>query len=119
MSGMQTYMTRTRRWTRIEYEKLIDLGIFRPGEPIELLGGDLNAHHAAMGALVALITLLVAGCATAAPPPSTAGGEPKSTSAIKRCSPSDPDRHAWFCVIGQILYGVAGAMQPDGGYSLR
>ena len=79
----------------------------------------MNAHHAAMGVSLALITLLVGGCATAAPPPSTAGGEPKSASAIKRCSPSDPDRHAWFCLIGQILYGVAGAMQPDGGYSLR
>jgi hypothetical protein len=62
------------------------------------VGGPVNAYHAAMGASLALI---------------------KSTSAIKRCSPSDPDRHAWFCVIGQILYGVAGAMQPDGGYSLR
>jgi hypothetical protein len=29
---MATYEARTRRWTRIEYEKLIDLGIFRPGE---------------------------------------------------------------------------------------
>jgi hypothetical protein len=26
---------------RVEYEKLIDLGIFRPGEPIELIGGEL------------------------------------------------------------------------------
>ena len=41
MPGMATYMARTRRWTRIEYEKLIDLGIFRPGEAIELLGGEL------------------------------------------------------------------------------
>ena len=38
---MATYETRTRRWTRIEYEKLIDLGIFQPGEPIELIGGEL------------------------------------------------------------------------------
>ena len=76
----------------------------------------MNVHHTAMGASLALIALLVVGCATAAPPPSTAASESIS---IKRCSPSDPDRHAWFCVIGQILYGVAGAMQPDGGYSLR
>jgi Uma2 family endonuclease len=41
MPGMATEMARTRRWTRIEYEKLIDLGIFRPGEAIELLGGEL------------------------------------------------------------------------------
>jgi hypothetical protein len=69
-----------------------------------------------MGASLTLVTLLVGGCATAAPPSSTAAAESKS---IKRCSPSDPDRRAWFCVIGQILYGVAGAMQPDGGYSIR
>jgi Uma2 family endonuclease len=41
MPGMATYEARTRRWTRIEYEKLIDLGIFRPGESIELIGGEL------------------------------------------------------------------------------
>ena len=68
-----------------------------------------------MGVSLALIVLLAGGCATATPPPS-ADRESKS---IKRCSPTDPDRQAWFCVIGQILYGVAGAMQPDGGYSLR
>jgi len=38
---MATYKPRTRRWTRIEYEKLIDLGIFQRGEPIELIGGEL------------------------------------------------------------------------------
>ena len=41
MPGMATYMARTRRWTRIGYEKLIDLGIFRPGEAGELIGGEL------------------------------------------------------------------------------
>ena len=41
MPAMAPYETRTRRWTRIEYEKLIDLGIFQPGEPIELIGGEL------------------------------------------------------------------------------
>jgi Uma2 family endonuclease len=33
--------TRTRRWTRAEYNRLIDLGVFRPGEHLELLGGHL------------------------------------------------------------------------------
>jgi len=33
--------TRTRRWTRIEYERLVDAGIFRPGERLELLAGHL------------------------------------------------------------------------------
>jgi len=65
--------------------------------------------------------LLSAGCATSGrpPAPAAAGEAPGSAGAITRCSPSDPDRHAWFCVIGQILYNVAGAMQPDEGYSLR
>jgi len=31
----------TRRWSRIEYERLIDLGVFQPGDPIELIGGEL------------------------------------------------------------------------------
>ena len=33
--------TRTRRWTRFEYERLIDAGMFRPGERLELLDGKL------------------------------------------------------------------------------
>ena len=33
--------TRTRRWSRAEYERLVDLGVFQPGEPIELIGGEL------------------------------------------------------------------------------
>ena len=32
---------RTKRWTRLEYERLIDLGIFGPGDRLELLGGQL------------------------------------------------------------------------------
>jgi len=31
----------TRRWTRAEYDRLIELGVFRPGDPVELLGGAL------------------------------------------------------------------------------
>src|SRR5262245_36278467 len=31
----------TRRWTRIEYERLVEAGFFRPGERLELLGGEL------------------------------------------------------------------------------
>jgi Uma2 family endonuclease len=32
---------KTRRWRRIEYEQLIEAGFFRPGDPIELVGGQL------------------------------------------------------------------------------
>jgi len=43
---------RTRRWTRVEYDKLIDTGFLGPGDKVELLGGQLcvsepqNSPHA-------------------------------------------------------------------------
>jgi Uma2 family endonuclease len=47
---------RTRRWTRKEYERLVELGVFQPDERIELIGGDLivaepmgSPHAAAVG----------------------------------------------------------------------
>jgi Uma2 family endonuclease len=53
---MTTYPTRTRRWTRAEYDRLIAIGVSQPEEPIELLGGELvvaepqgSAHHVAIG----------------------------------------------------------------------
>ena len=52
---METYPT-LRRWTRAEYARLIEAGIFQPGEPVELLGGELmvsepqgSAHYTAIG----------------------------------------------------------------------
>ena len=48
---------RTRRWTRIEYDRLIEAGFFRPGDPVELLGGQMvvaepqgSRHFAALRA---------------------------------------------------------------------
>jgi len=38
---MATYPVRTRRWTRAQYDRLIDIGVFLPDEPLELLGGEL------------------------------------------------------------------------------
>ena len=38
---MASYEARTRRFSRAEYERLIELGVFQPGEAIELIGGDL------------------------------------------------------------------------------
>ena len=53
---MATYPVRTRRWTRAEYDRLIDVGMFLPDEPLELLGGELvvsepqgSAHYTAIG----------------------------------------------------------------------
>jgi len=38
---MQTAYPRTRRWTRAEYDRLIDKGVFQPDERLELLAGQL------------------------------------------------------------------------------
>ena len=38
---MATSPGRIRRWKRVEYDRLIDLGAFKPGEHLELLGGHL------------------------------------------------------------------------------
>ena len=53
---------KTRRWTRIEYERLIDHGIFREDEHLELLDGLLvvrepqgSRHGAAVAALCAVL----------------------------------------------------------------
>src|SRR3989338_7151307 len=39
MRPMASYEIRTRRFSRAEYDRLIELGVFQPGEPIELIGG--------------------------------------------------------------------------------
>lgn len=41
MGIMMRSTIRTKRWTRLEYERLIDLGAFQPGDRVELVGGDL------------------------------------------------------------------------------
>jgi len=41
MPVMAIHERKTRRWSRIEYERLIDLGVFQSGDPIELIGGEL------------------------------------------------------------------------------
>ena len=57
---MATAPMRIRRWTRIEFDRLIDLGIFRPGEHLELLAGHLivgdpqSSLHATGVGLVAM-----------------------------------------------------------------
>jgi hypothetical protein len=50
---MSTIEPRQRRWTRVEYERLIGLGVFSPEERLELLDGALvvrepqGSRHAA------------------------------------------------------------------------
>lgn len=38
---MATPSIHAKHWTRVEYERLVDLGAFRPGERLELVGGAL------------------------------------------------------------------------------
>jgi Uma2 family endonuclease len=49
---------KTRRWKRVEYERLIESGFFQPGDPTELVGGQLivaepqgSSHFAAIRAV--------------------------------------------------------------------
>jgi Uma2 family endonuclease len=49
---------KTHRWRRVEYERLIETGFFRPGDPVELVGGQLivaepqgSRHFAAVQAM--------------------------------------------------------------------
>jgi len=79
-------------------------------------------RRTSVASVIVVTALLIEGCGASvrpASPTSGSGGEAKPTAGIKRCSPSDPDRYAWFCVVGQLLYNIAGGMEPIGGYSLR
>jgi hypothetical protein len=66
-----------------------------------------------LAALLIVLTL-IGGCATASRPATAAADAPP-----RRCSPADPDRWAWFCVVGQILYGAAAFFQPVNELSAR
>jgi hypothetical protein len=67
-----------------------------------------------LAALLIVLTLM-GGCASASRP-ATAGA---AEAPPRRCSPADPDRWAWFCVVGQILYGAAAFFQPVNELSAR
>jgi Uma2 family endonuclease len=41
IEAMATYPIRTRRWTRKEYDRLVDIGFLHEDEPIELIGGQM------------------------------------------------------------------------------
>jgi Uma2 family endonuclease len=41
MTAMTTYHTKTRRFTRAEYDRMIELGVLDEDERIELIGGEL------------------------------------------------------------------------------
>jgi anti-sigma factor RsiW len=66
-----------------------------------------------------LAALVVGGCATVHVASPLDDPRAPSTTTVKRCSPSDPDRSVWFCQLGQLLYNLVGAGQVDGGYTIR
>ena len=45
MASVVAVYPQTRRWTRKEYDGLIELGVFRPGERLELLDGLLAVRE--------------------------------------------------------------------------
>ena len=61
IGSMTTYPVRTRRWTRQEYDRLVDVGVLHEDEPVELIGGDLvvaepkGTYHTAAVALTAAL----------------------------------------------------------------
>lgn len=55
---MGSVKVKTRRWKRVEYDRLIETGFFQPGDPVELIGGQLivaepqgSGHFAAIQAV--------------------------------------------------------------------
>lgn len=64
-----------------------------------------------------LIAALLAGCATTSRPPASRADQASQTP--RRCSTADPDRWAWFCVVGQILYGAAAFFTPVNETTMR
>ena len=62
MNATEAPETAMRRWTRVEYDRLIELGVFQPGERLELLDGWLvvrepqgTEHSAAIRRVLAVL----------------------------------------------------------------
>ena len=67
--------------------------------------------------LILLAATLLVGCATTARP--AASRTDQASQATRRCSTADPDRRAWFCMVGQILYGAASFFTPVNEVTMR
>jgi len=68
-------------------------------------------------AFALLAATLLAGCAASSRP--SASRTDETSQAPRRCSTADPDRWAWFCVMGQILYGAASFFTPVNETTMR
>src|SRR5580765_134840 len=111
---MATYPTRLRKWTRAEYERLIEIGVFHPGEPVELLGGELmvsepqgSAHYTAIGLMEdALRAALGPGWLVRSQGPIalTVDSEPEPDVAVTRGSRRDYSREhpAWPALVVEV-----------------
>ena len=64
-----------------------------------------------------LAAAVLAGCATTSRP--SASRTEQASQAPQRCSTADSDRWAWFCVVGQILYGAASFFTPVNETTMR
>ena len=92
----------SKRWRRVEYQRLVDVGAFE-GEPLELIGGQLmvaepkgSEHSAAVDmAYVALLSAIPAGWTVRGQNPLALDDEsaPEPDLAVVRGSPAD-FRHA-------------------------
>jgi hypothetical protein len=67
--------------------------------------------------LILLAATLLVGCATTARPSASRADQASQTP--RRCSTADPDRWAWFCVVGQILYRAASFFTPVNEVTMR
>ena len=52
------YPVRTRQWTRAEYDRLIEIGVFQAGDPVELVGGELIVAEPQSGPHYTAISLI-------------------------------------------------------------
>ncbi|MFI5008590.1 MAG: hypothetical protein ACHQKZ_14180 [Solirubrobacterales bacterium] len=66
---------------------------------------------------ILLAATLLAGCATTSRP--AASHADQAPQAPRHCSTADPDRWAWFCVVGQILYSAAAFFTPINETTMR
>jgi Uma2 family endonuclease len=111
---MATYPIRLRKWTRAEYERLIEIGVFHPGEPVELLGGELmvsepqgSAHYTAIGLVEdALRAALGPGwlVRSRGPIALTVDSEPEPDVAVTRGARRDYSREhpAWPALVVEV-----------------
>ena len=96
---MSTPPVRTRRWSRAEYERMIDKGIFQPDERLELIDGELivgepqTPPHAVGVSLAkdALWATFTAGCHVRARAPVALddASEPEPDVSVVRGAPRD------------------------------